>query len=69
MSTKRGPGRPRLPKKDALGKLFALRLTPAEMRTVKQAATRSGQTASAWARTVLMTAATDTVGATVPLAA
>lgn len=54
MSPKRGPGRPELLKRDALGELFALRFTPRELRTVKQAAERADKTASAWAREALI---------------
>jgi hypothetical protein len=47
-------GRPRLPKKDALGIVFAVRLRPDEARKVREAIRRSGQSQPDWLRAALL---------------
>ena len=50
-------GRPRLAKKDALGKVFAVRLRPDEGQEVSDAIHASGQPKPDWLRNALLTAA------------
>jgi len=54
---KRPPGRPRLSEDAAKGKIFSIRLGPAERAAVDLAAERSGRKASDWARDLLLAAA------------
>ncbi len=62
-TTKRGPGRPRLPKGKATGAVLSVRLTPAELADVKEAAKREGQTVSEWAREMVVSGAAGTLAA------
>ncbi len=59
MSTtqKRGPGRPKLETGRAMGRIFAMRLTPDERTVIEQAADAAGQSTSEWARDILLAAA------------
>jgi hypothetical protein len=57
---KRPPGRPRLSPDAAKGRIFSIRLDPAERAEVEQAADRAGRKASDWAREVLLAAARGT---------
>ena len=54
---KRRPGRPRLPKKEAHGNVFGIRLTTDERRAVERAAKAADKSPSAWAREALGAAA------------
>jgi hypothetical protein len=54
MATKRGRGRPKIPKTKALGKTYGSRLRPAEARQVDQAIKNSGMTNSEWIRLALV---------------
>jgi hypothetical protein len=59
---KRGRGRPRLPKGEARQQIFSIRLSADERKTVGEAAERSAaQSASDWARAVLLHVANATV--------
>jgi hypothetical protein len=51
---KRKPGRPRLPKGEAKGRIVPIRFTKAEAKRLTEAATANDQTLSEWiGRTVL----------------
>jgi hypothetical protein len=54
---KRRPGRPRLSPDAAKGRIFSIRLGPAEREAVEQVASRAGRKASDWARDVLLAVA------------
>jgi len=47
-------GRPRIPKKEALGEIFCGRLRPDEAREVKKAIETSNVSRSAWVRDALV---------------
>ena len=47
---KRNPGRPKLPKGTAKGRIVPVRFTAAEMKLIAAAAKESDQTVSAWIR-------------------
>jgi hypothetical protein len=55
---RRGPGRPALPKAERKGAIFSVRLSPQERDQVERAAQAIGLKAAAWAREVLLEAAT-----------
>ena len=48
--TKRGRGRPRLPKGEAYSEIFQFRLTVDEMKRIQRQARVENKTVSAWAR-------------------
>ena len=50
-------GRPKVPKREALGEVFAVRLRPDEAREVQQAIQASGQRRADWLRAALVAAA------------
>ena len=52
----RKPGRPRLPKGEAKGKIVPIRFTKAEAQRLAKAAQRNGQTLSEWIRHTVLTA-------------
>lgn len=54
---KRGPGRPRLPKGEAKGRVLSVRLTATERAAVDAAAAGVSQSPSDWARRVLVSRA------------
>jgi hypothetical protein len=54
---KRAPGRPRLSPDAAKGRIFSIRLDPAEREAVELAAGAAGRKASDWARDILLAAA------------
>jgi predicted HicB family RNase H-like nuclease len=56
MSVKRKPGRPKLPKGKAKGKIVPIRFTKAEAEHLAEAAKKNGQTLSDWIRHTLVTA-------------
>jgi predicted HicB family RNase H-like nuclease len=49
----RKPGRPKLPKGQAKGKIVPVRFAPEDIRAVEAAAKQSGQTVSEWIRSTL----------------
>lgn len=49
----RGPGRPKLPKGEAKGKIMPVRFTPAERESFVKAAKAKRQTLSEWVRNTL----------------
>jgi hypothetical protein len=53
---KRKPGRPRLPKGEAKGKIVPVRFAAEELERVTKAATASKQTVSQWIRATLAAA-------------
>jgi len=53
---KRKPGRPKLPKGEAKGKIVPVRFTKAEAERLAQAAKRNDQTLSEWIRRAVLTA-------------
>jgi hypothetical protein len=53
---KRKPGRPRLPKGKAMGKIVPIRFTKAEAEQLARAAKSNDQTLSEWIRHTLLTA-------------
>src|SRR5215469_2237010 len=53
---KRKPGRPRLPKGQAKGKIVRIRFTKAEAELLAEAARKSNQTVSEWIRRIALTA-------------
>lgn len=53
----RKPGRPKLPKGEAKGKVVGFRLSPDEIRTFTAAAKASKQSVSEWMRSTLNAAA------------
>jgi len=55
---KRKIGRPKLPKSQAKGVLFAARVASEEAKTISKAITDSGQRKSDWIRSSLLSAAT-----------
>lgn len=50
---KRKPGRPKLPKGQAKGKIVPVRFTPEDIHAVEAAAKASNQTVSEWIRSTL----------------
>jgi hypothetical protein len=50
-------GRPKLPKREALGELFGVRLRPAEARQIRDAIRKSGKRQPDWLRSALLNAA------------
>lgn len=50
---RRRPGRPRLAKHEAKGKIVPVRFTSAEIERIAAAAARKGQTVSQWIREML----------------
>jgi len=57
-------GRPKLPKREALGEVFAVRLRPDEARDVRQAIQGSGLARADWLRRALLNGARGLGGAT-----
>lgn len=55
-------GRPKLPKGQAKGELFAARFAPQEAKTISSAISRSGQSKSQWLRDSLLNVAQKTLG-------
>lgn len=53
---KRKPGRPKLPKEQAKGKIVPVRFAVEELERVQKAAEASKQTVSQWIRSTLSTA-------------
>ena len=53
---KRKPGRPKLPKGEAKGKIVPIRFTKAEAEQLTQAARRNGLTLSEWIRRTVLAA-------------
>lgn len=53
---KRKPGRPKLARHEAKGKIVPVRFTEAEYDRVSEAAQRANQTISKWVRSTLSTA-------------
>jgi len=53
---KRKPGRPKLPKGEAKGKILPIRFTKAEAEQLTEAAKRNDQTLSEWIRRAVLTA-------------
>lgn len=53
---KRKPGRPKLPKEQAKGKIVPVRFAPEELEGVLKAADASNQTVSQWIRSTLYAA-------------
>jgi hypothetical protein len=53
---KREPGRPKLPKGEANGKIVPIRFTKAEAEQLTQAARRNGLTLSEWIRRTVLAA-------------
>jgi len=51
---KRKPGRPKLPKGEAKGKIVPIRLTKAEAERLAQAARKNGLTLSEWIRRAVL---------------
>lgn len=51
--TKRKPGRPKLPKGEAKGKIVPVRFSPEETRRIEAKARSSKQTVSKWIRSTL----------------
>ena len=51
---KRKPGRPRLPKGEAKGKIVPIRFTKAEAERLAEAARKNDQTVSEWIRRTLL---------------
>jgi hypothetical protein len=54
---RKGPGRPKLPKGDALGSVITVRLSKLERKAVGNAANRDDLKLSEWVRRVLLSAA------------
>jgi hypothetical protein len=54
---RKGPGRPKKPKGEALGSVITVRLSKMERKAVGKAATRDGVKVSKWVRRVLLSAA------------
>jgi len=50
-------GRPKLPKREALGEQFGVRLRPEEARQIRDAIRKSGKTQPDWLRSALLNAA------------
>jgi predicted HicB family RNase H-like nuclease len=50
---KRKPGRPKLPRGQAKGKIVPVRFAPEDIRAVEEAAKASNQTVSEWIRSKL----------------
>lgn len=57
MKTKSRIGRPPLPEGEAKARMFCLRLSPDERAAIDVAAGTAGESASEWARRVLLAAA------------
>jgi len=53
---KRKPGRPKLPKREAKGKIVPVRFTGMEIERIGAAAQKADQTVSQWIRSTLATA-------------
>ena len=53
---KRKPGRPKLPKGEAKGKIVPIRFTKAEAEQLAEAAKTNGQALSEWIRRTLLAA-------------
>jgi hypothetical protein len=51
---KRKPGRPKLPKGEAKGKIVPIRFTKAEAERLAEAAKRNDQTVSEWIRRTVL---------------
>ena len=51
---KRKPGRPKLPKGEAKGKILPIRFTKAEAKQLTEAAKRNGLTLSEWIRRTVL---------------
>ena len=58
---KRKPGRPRLPKGEAKGKIVPIRLTKAEADLLAEAAKRDDEILSEWLRCAVLAASKDGV--------
>jgi hypothetical protein len=56
---KRKPGRPKLPKGEAKGKIVPVRFAAEELGRVLKAASASNQTVSQWVRSTLIAATGD----------
>jgi hypothetical protein len=50
-------GRPKLPKREALGELFGVRLRPGEATQIRDAIRKSGKRQPDWLRSALLSAA------------
>lgn len=56
MPKRRGPGRPRLPKAEAKGRIVPIRFTPETLKAMTARAKAKDQTLSEWIRNALSTA-------------
>jgi hypothetical protein len=53
MPKRRGPGRPKLPKAEAKGRIVPIRFTPEALKSMTVKAREKDQTLSAWIRNAL----------------